>query len=108
MLVVLMNMTVMIHLISWSSIRWQGIHVKGVTGLFGRMFPGMIRHELSLVVLLHMRPSQTRRLDNIRVLCQRLESSSRLPAPATCTPLEIYQYTMSVGFEPTTYILLVV
>ena len=26
----------------------------------------MIRHELSLVVLLHMRPSQARRLDNIR------------------------------------------
>ena len=30
------------------------------------MFPGMICHELSLVVSLHMRPSQARRLHNIR------------------------------------------
>ena len=29
-------------------------------------FPGMICHQLSLVVLLHMRPSQVRRLDNVR------------------------------------------
>ena len=57
------------------------------------MFAGMICHELSIVVLLHMRPSQARRLDNIRVLCHRLESLSRLPAPATCTHLEIYQHT---------------
>ena len=62
----------------------------------GRMFPGMICHELSLVVLLHMRPRQARRLDNRRVLCHRLESSSRLPAPATRTPLEIYQHELIV------------
>ena len=61
------------------------------------MFCGMIFHELSLVVLLHIRPSQARRLDNIiRVLCHRLESSSRLPAPATRTPLEIYQHTLAM------------
>ena len=48
----------------------NGIHVKGVRGLFGWMFPGMICHELSLVVfLLHMRPSQARRLDNTREFC---------------------------------------
>ena len=52
----------------------------------------MICHELSLVFLIHMRPSQARRLDNIRFLCHRPESSSRLPAPATCTALEIYQH----------------
>ena len=34
-------------------------------GTVGRMFPGMICHELSLVVLLHMRPSQARRLENM-------------------------------------------
>ena len=60
------------------------------------MFSGMICHELLLVVLLHMRPSQARRLDNIRVLCHRLESSSRLSAPATRTPLEIYQQLLEI------------
>ena len=54
--------------------------------------PGMICQ--SLVILLHMRPSQARRLDNIRVMCHRLESPSRLPAPATRTPLEIYQQVL--------------
>ena len=35
-------------------------------GLFSWMFPGMICDELSLVLLLHTRPSQAGRLDNIR------------------------------------------
>ena len=53
---------------------WQGVpyvgkgfmYIVGVRGLFGRIFPGIICHELSLVVLLHMRPSRARRLDNKR------------------------------------------
>ena len=53
--------------------------------------------ELSLVVLLHMRPSQARRLDSITVLCHRLESSSRLPGPATWTPLDFYPQDPPVG-----------
>ena len=49
------------YLLSGSSIRWQGIHIYGVSGPFVRMFfSGMICHELSLVSLLHMRPSQAR------------------------------------------------
>ena len=52
------------------------------------------RRFISMIASLHESPrAVTRRLDNIRVLCHRLESSSRLPAPATCTPLEIYQQT---------------
>ena len=47
---------------------------------------------MSPIASLHESPrAVTRRLDNIGVLCHRLESSSRLPAPATRTPLEIYQ-----------------
>ena len=46
----------------------------------------------SLIASLHESTrAVTRRLKNIRALCHSLESSSRLLAPATCTPLEIYQ-----------------
>ena len=34
-----------------------------------------------------------------RVLCHRLESTSRLPAPAACTPLETNQYISIATYE---------
>ena len=51
------------------------------------MFSGMICHELSLVVLLHMRPSQAPRLDNI-------SESSVSPSGVIITPSRAsYVYT---------------
>ena len=50
-------------------------------GLFRRLLPCMNRHELPLDGWIIQE----------RVLCHRLESTPRLPAPAACTPLEIYR-----------------
>ena len=56
-------------------------------------FSGRNGRFISPIASLHESPrAATRRLDNTRVLCHRLESTPRLPAPAACTPLETNQY----------------